>query len=67
LDALLHEPVTDLDGALAYAAAVDYRRERRRQLAALRAQGVAVLDVAPAELPVALVNRYWDMKRSGVF
>lgn len=67
LDAVLREPVIDLDGALTYAAAVDYRRERRRQLAALRAQGVVVLDVAPAELPVALVNRYWDMKRSGVF
>lgn len=67
LDAVLGAPVIDLDGALAYAAALDYRRERRRQLAALRAQGVTVLDVAPAELPVALVNRYWDMKRSGVF
>jgi uncharacterized protein (DUF58 family) len=65
LDALLHEPVANFDDALRYAAAIDYRRERRRQLAVLRAQGTQVLDVAPPDLPVALVNRYWDMKRSG--
>jgi uncharacterized protein (DUF58 family) len=67
LDAMLNRPVEDFDGALRYAAAVDYRRERRRQLAVLRAQGAVVLDVAPPELPAALVNRYWDMKRGGMF
>jgi uncharacterized protein (DUF58 family) len=66
LDAMLKRPVEDFDGALRYAAAVDYRRERRRQLAVLRAQGAMVLDVAPPELPAALVNRYWDMKRGGM-
>ncbi len=66
LDALLNRPPEDFEGALAYAAALDYRRERRRQMAILRALGASVLDVAPPELPAALVNRYWDMKRSGV-
>ena len=65
LDRLLQQPVGDFDSALAYAAAVDYRQARQTQLARLRAQGINVLDTAPAQLPVALVNRYWEMKRSG--
>jgi uncharacterized protein (DUF58 family) len=65
LDAALARPAEDLEGALTYAAAVDYRHGRRRQLAALRALGAAVLDVAPPQLPMALVNRYWELKRSG--
>jgi uncharacterized protein (DUF58 family) len=66
LDTLLERPVESFDDALRHAAAVDYQRERRRQLAIVRARGARVLDAAPAELPVALVNRYWEMKRSGV-
>lgn len=65
LDKLLQKPVEDFDGALGYAAAVDYRRARQGQLARLRADGIHVLDTAPAQLPVSLVNQYWEMKRSG--
>jgi hypothetical protein len=36
------------------------------QFARLRAQGINMLDTSPAQLPVALVNRYWEMKRSGM-
>jgi hypothetical protein len=32
----------------------------------MRARGVRVLDVVPDQLPMALVNRYLDMKQSGV-
>ena len=66
LDAMIQQPIGDFDDALGYAAAIDYRQARQRQLASLRAQGVTVLDTAPAQLPVALVNRYWEMKRSGI-
>ncbi len=65
LDQLLDKPVDDFDGALGYAAAIDYRQARQTQLARLRAQGINVLDTDPPQLPVALVNRYWEMKRSG--
>jgi uncharacterized protein (DUF58 family) len=65
LDQLLNKPIEDFDGALSYAAAIDYRQARQTQLAKLRAQGISVLDTDPAQLPVALVNRYWEMKRSG--
>lgn len=66
LDQIIKKPVGDFDDALSYAAAIDYRQGRQTQLARLRAQGVNVLDTAPAQLPVALVNRYWEMKRSGM-
>lgn len=65
LDAALARPVAGFEDALGYAAAVDYRRGRRRQWAELRAQGASLLDVAPEDLPVALVNRYWALKRGG--
>ena len=65
LDKLLHSPIEDFDDALGYAAAIDYRQARQTQLARLRAQGINVIDTDPAQLPVALVNRYWEMKRSG--
>jgi uncharacterized protein (DUF58 family) len=65
LDAALERPVEGFEEALGYAAAVDYRRGRRRQWAELRAQGASLLDVAPQDLPVALVNRYWELKRGG--
>lgn len=66
LDAALARPIADFDAALGYAAAVDYRRARRRQWAVLKAQGAQVLEVAPPGLPTALVNRYWEMKRGGL-
>ena len=39
---------------------------RQRAHDALRQRGVHALDVEPAELPVALVNRYLDIKAAGV-
>jgi len=65
LDGILQSPVKDFDDALGYAAAIEYRRARHVQLARLRAEGVHVLDTSPPQLPVALVNQYWAMKRSG--
>lgn len=65
--ALLSEkPVRTFDDALAYAAASEYLYDRRRTVKALHHAGTAALDVAPAELPMALVNQYWALKRSGV-
>lgn len=65
LDSLCKSPVGDLDAALTYAAAMDYRRARERQLAVLRKSGISVLDVTPVQLPITLVNHYWTLKRAG--
>ena len=53
------------DGALTHAAALDYREDRALALRRVARHGAMTLDVAPAQLPVALVNRYLDIKRSG--
>lgn len=66
LDKLKGTPVDDFDEALGYAAAIEYLQARQRQLARLRLQGAYVLDTSPMQLPVALVNRYWELKRGGV-
>jgi hypothetical protein len=63
-DTLAQEPESFPDALLTasihhYLAAREAARER------LRAQGVLDLDVVPAELPVALLNRYLEIKRSG--
>jgi uncharacterized protein (DUF58 family) len=51
---------------LDHAAALRYAAEREAVLAKMRARGVRVLDVLPEQLPIALVNRYLDLKQSGV-
>ena len=66
LDQTLARPITGLDDALTHAAAVDYREERKRALRRAQQNGTQVLDVAPNLLPVALVNRYLAIKRSGM-
>ena len=38
---------------------------RHRAHERLRGRGVSILDVTPADLPVGLINRYLDIKRSG--
>ena len=53
------------DEALRYAATQDYLLRRRQTHLALQAHGVLYLDTEPEQLPVHLVNRYLDIKRSG--
>ena len=66
LDETLARPVTGQDSALTYAAALDYREERNRALKRVQLGGAQVLDVTPNSLPVALVNRYLEIKRAGM-
>jgi uncharacterized protein (DUF58 family) len=65
LDEKLHEPVHDLDSAVTHVAAVDYAYERQKALKRIERSGAMVLDVEPQKLPIALVNRYLDIKRAG--
>ncbi|MDR1936390.1 MAG: DUF58 domain-containing protein [Candidatus Accumulibacter sp.] len=66
LDKLRKDEIADFDGALGYAAAIEYLQARQRQFARLHAQGAHLLDTSPRQLPVALVNRYWELKRGGI-
>jgi len=62
---LLAKPAADFDAALTVAAARLYFNARSHALDRLKRRGAQVLDVEPAGLPVALVNRYLEIKRSG--
>ena len=66
LDRVLKQPVRDLIGALRFQAVSDYVAERSRGFDALQHQGAMVLDILPQQLPVALVNRYLEIKSSGI-
>jgi uncharacterized protein (DUF58 family) len=57
--------VDTFDRAVTHAATADYLRNRELMFRRLERHGSICLDVEPAELPIALVNRYIEVKRSG--
>jgi uncharacterized protein (DUF58 family) len=57
--------VDGFDRALTHAATAEYLQRRELAFRRLERGGAVCLDVEPAELPIALVNRYLDIKRSG--
>jgi len=65
LDEAVALPVRDVESAFTHAAAVDYRRQRDGAFRRLREGDVVCLDVPPAQLALALVNQYLEVKRSG--
>ncbi len=58
--------VHGLHDALAYGALCSYFEQRERLLESLRANRVMTIDETAQNLPVALANRYLDIKGSGV-
>jgi len=65
LDEVLAAPVEDLATARLHAATCLYLETRERHQQALRQAGSLVLDTVPAQLPVAMINQYLEIKRSG--
>lgn len=65
LDALAQLRPAEAQEAYQRAVATDLLAQRRLALASLRAGGALVLDAAPADLTVATVNRYLEVKRRG--
>jgi uncharacterized protein (DUF58 family) len=61
----IEQPVNSFPAALRHLAAGHYVRERREILAALGSLGILTLDSTAAEFPVALANRYNDIKAAG--
>jgi len=66
LSRALKARVDSFDRALTYAAAADYLHARELAFRRLERGGAICLDVEPQQLPVALVNRYLDIKRGGL-
>lgn len=65
VEARLKAPAVDLDAALSASAAAGFKAARARSLERLRGSHTLTLDVAPADLAIALAERYLDIKRSG--
>jgi uncharacterized protein (DUF58 family) len=57
--------VDTFDRALTHAATADYLRSRELAFKRLERAGAVCVDVEPEGLPMALVNRYTDIKRGG--
>ncbi len=66
LDAALQKPVERLEDALRVSAVHLYLEQRQRTLRRLNRSGALLLESEAADLPVALVNRYLDVKSAGV-
>ena len=66
LSAALETPIHDLSDALRTASVRLYLEQRRDALRMLERSGALLLDTEPSKLPVALVNRYLEVKASGV-
>ncbi len=64
LDQLLHQPIADLDQAVLYAMVCQYLEARERCQRQVQHRGGLVVDVPPHQLPIALVNGYWEVKTS---
>jgi uncharacterized protein (DUF58 family) len=65
LDRALVAPIAERADALRFLAVQDYLEHRRRHHERLRHNGARVLDLLPAQLPIALVNQYLEIKRGG--
>ena len=59
------KPIEEFGDALRFAAAERYDAERAEVLATLQGFGILTLDVPAQEFPVALANRYLDIKAAG--
>jgi uncharacterized protein (DUF58 family) len=62
----LAQPIGDLDAALRVASIRLYLEQRSAALRTLERSGALLLDSEPDALPVALVNRYFDIKAAGI-
>jgi uncharacterized protein (DUF58 family) len=66
LSQAVNEPVDSFDQAIRYASVVDYLSERRQNHKVLSNRGAIALDVTAAELPIAIVNRYLEIKQGNL-
>lgn len=58
-------PISNLQEALGYGALSNYEQQRSHLLRTLEARHVPTVDETADQLPVALANRYLDLKASG--
>ncbi|MCW1886279.1 DUF58 domain-containing protein [Luteolibacter flavescens] len=59
------KPIDEFSDALRFAAAERYDAERAEVLATLQGSGILTVDVPAQQFPIALANRYLDIKAAG--
>ena len=64
VEGLVRRPVADFRDALRFGAAEAYLAERHALLRKIERHGILTVDVPASELPVALANRYLEIKRA---
>ncbi len=64
LTEVLEQPIYDLEDALRYTATLNYLQQRYQAHNRLNGHGIVYLDTIPEQLPI--INRYLDIKRSGM-
>jgi len=65
VEVLASQPVQGLDSAIEVSATNMYLEDRQTVLDQLRQYGILSLDSTAQELPIALTNKYLDIKQSG--
>jgi uncharacterized protein (DUF58 family) len=65
MDARSGRPISNLDDALGYGALCHYEQQRAHLLDSLRANRIVTVDETAQNLPIALANRYLDLKAAG--
>lgn len=66
LTEVLEQPVNHFKDALRYAATHEYVHLRQQAHQTLHQHGVLYIDTQPEYLPIALINRYLEIKRAGI-
>ena len=66
LHEVLHQPIHQFGSALRYAGTVSYLEQRRQVTRQFNRQGVITLNCTPQQLPIQLVNQYFEIKREGL-
>jgi uncharacterized protein (DUF58 family) len=58
-------PIANIQDALSYGALSHYESQRAQVLRTLEARHIPTVDETAQHLPIALANRYLDLKASG--
>ncbi len=66
MDDHAQRPIHSLQDALSFGALCHYFQQRERLMQSLRAQKIFTVDETAQQLPVALANKYLDLKTSGL-
>lgn len=66
LDSALQESINQFDQALRFCATTHYLQQRQEAIRQLGIRASNLIDINPEQLAMSLVNRYMDIKESGV-